>query len=117
MQDRSSFLSNGKAQKSVVQAHGSSMTQLPSIFALLSSAYHIHPQHMFILKAVSWSKRAAGAPAFFTVFVHSTYVLQVGSLALFIMITRGSILLRAATILKVTVPWAEGKRALELFPW
>lgn len=61
-------------------------------------------------------QKGCWSSSLFDCFCSLYLVLQVGSLALFIMITQGSMLLRAATILKVSVPWAEGKRALEVFP-
>lgn len=50
-----------------------------------------HPQHVGILTAASWPKKAAGAPAFLAVFAHFICVLQVGRGALFVMITQGSV--------------------------
>lgn len=63
------------------------------------------PRHVVaILTAALWSKKAAGAPAFWAGFAHFICVLQVGQGALFVVITQRSTLLEQLPFLV-----AEGK--------
>lgn len=102
-----------------ISSTGSYITNDPVSFPLCSailcmsypSSAHVHPQGCLMVQKGCWSSSLLDC--FYALYLHVARWLVSSVCHDY----SRKYTARAATILKVTIPWAEGKRALEVFPW